>query len=104
MAGYQTGSQQLIQAGKSMEDTNEQLMSALKQLDSEVEGIAGAWSGQAHTAFASLMEQFSTDANTLNSNLNKIAEAIAGSAANYTKQEEDSAQSVSAIASALGGN
>jgi WXG100 family type VII secretion target len=103
MAGYTTGAPELIQAGKNMENTNEQLMNALKQLDSEVEQIAGAWAGQAHDAFHTLMEQFGTDAKTLNDNLNKIAEAIAGSAAAYTQQEEQSASDVSAITSALGG-
>ncbi|HVV19935.1 MAG TPA: WXG100 family type VII secretion target [Pseudonocardiaceae bacterium] len=103
MAGYQTGAPELIQAGKQMEDTNEQLMNALKQLDSEVEGVAGAWAGQAHTAFQSLMEKFAGDAKNLNDALNQIAEAIAGSAKAYQQQEEQSAQDVSAIANALNG-
>jgi WXG100 family type VII secretion target len=103
MAGYKTGAPELITAGKNMENTNEQLMNSLKQLDGEVEAIAAAWSGQAHSAFHALMEKFGEDATNLNQNLNKIAEAIAGSAAAYTQQEEQSSQDVSAITSALGG-
>lgn len=103
MAGYQTGAPQLIQAGKQMEDTNQQLQAALKQLDSEVEGVASAWAGQAHTAFVNLMTKFGEDAQNLNNALNQIAEAIAGSAKAYQQQEEEAAQSVSSITSALGG-
>ncbi|HWC83909.1 MAG TPA: WXG100 family type VII secretion target [Pseudonocardiaceae bacterium] len=103
MAGYQTGAPELIQAGKQMESANEQLQANLKNVMSEVEGVAGAWSGQAHSAFVQLMDSFNTDAQKLNENLNKIAEAIAGSAQAYQRQEEESAQSVSSIASALKG-
>lgn len=103
MAGYQTGAPELIQAGKNMENTNEQLQAALKNVMGEVEQIAGSWSGQAHSAFVSLMDQFNEDAQKLNQNLNAIAEAIAGSAAAYQRQEEESAQSVSSISSMLSG-
>jgi WXG100 family type VII secretion target len=103
MAGYQTGAAELIQAAKNMEDTNQQLQGALKNVMGEVENVAASWSGQAHTAFQQLMSQFSDDANKLNQNLNQIAEAVSGSAAAYQRQEEESAQSVSSIQSMLGG-
>lgn len=103
MAGYQTGAAELIQAGKSMNETNQELQANLSQLANEVESIASAWQGQAATAFAQLMEAFQNDAKNLNDSLNKISEAIAGSAQAYQRQEEESAQSVSAITSALGG-
>jgi len=103
MAGYQTGAAELIQAGKNMNDTNQELQANLSQLANEVESIASAWQGQAATAFAQLMDAFQNDAKNLNDSLNKIAEAIAGSAQAYQQQEEESARSVSSITSTLGG-
>jgi|SRR5947209_2216012 len=103
MAGYQTGAQELVQAGQRMEDTNQQLQAALNNVMNEVEGVRGAWSGAAASAFHTLMETYSNDAKKLNDNLQKISEAIAGSADAYRRQEEEAAQSVSSIAQALQG-
>jgi ESAT-6 family protein len=103
MAGYKTGAAELIQAGQRMEDTNEQLQAALQQVMNEVENIRGAWKGSAASAFQNLMETYARDAKDLNDNLNKISEAIAGSAQAYQRQEEESAQSVNSIMGMLNG-
>jgi WXG100 family type VII secretion target len=102
MAGYTTGVPELIQAGKNMEDANANLQSELSQLAGSVEGIAGAWKGSASQAFTTLMGRFQEDAKKLNDSLQNIAEQIAGSADVYQRQEEEAAQSISAITGALG--
>lgn len=103
MAGFQTGAQELTQAAGKMEDTNQQLQSALSQLANEVEQVQGAWSGSAASAFQTLMEQFQSDAKNLNNDLNQIAEAVTGNAKAYAQQEEESQQSINSIVSALNG-
>lgn len=102
MAGFQTGSAELLQAAKQMEDTNAQLMSNLSTLASEVEQVASGWSGTAHTAFQNLMTKFHDDASNLNNDLQQIAEAVTGNARAYQQQEDEAQQSISAITNALG--
>jgi WXG100 family type VII secretion target len=103
MAGFQTGAAELQKAGQQMEDSNLQLMSNLSRLASDCEQIQGTWSGVAATAFQNLMHRFQDDAKNLNDSLNQISESIGANAANYARQEQESADSVSKISSALGG-
>jgi WXG100 family type VII secretion target len=103
MAYFQTGSTELRQAAKSMEDGNANLMQQLSQLASAVEGVSGAWVGQAHTAFQTLMSRFAEDSKKLNDSLVQIAEQVSGSATDYDVQEQQAQQSLSAITNTLGG-
>ncbi|HEX3791408.1 MAG TPA: WXG100 family type VII secretion target [Pseudonocardiaceae bacterium] len=103
MAGFTTGSPELLQAGKQLEDTNQQLMAALNSLEQEVEGVAGAWSGSAASAFQTLMQHFSDDAKKLNTDLDQISQAVTGNAKAYQQQEDESQQSLSSIISGLSG-
>jgi WXG100 family type VII secretion target len=101
--GYTTGAAELTKAAQQMESTNTQLMNNLKKLSDEVEQVASSWKGQAATAFQTLMSKFSDDAQKLNKDLDTISQAVTGNANAYRQQEDEAAQSVSAIASALGG-
>lgn len=104
MAGqFQTGAAELQKAGQQMVDTNQQLMSNLSKLAGECENIKGTWKGQAAIAFGNLMERFMADAKNLNSSLDEIASAVGSNAANYARQEEEAQQSISSIATTLGG-
>jgi WXG100 family type VII secretion target len=103
MAGYTTGADELLKAGQQMEDANNQLQSNLAKLAGECEQMESSWSGQAATAFQNLMGRFQTDAKNLNTSLQSISEAIAGNANAYRQQEQEASESVSRIASALGG-
>lgn len=103
MAGYETGSEQLRQAARQMEDANVQLQSHLSALANDVAAVQGAWTGQAASAFQTLMEKFQGDAKQLNDSLQNISEQVVGSAQAYDRQEEEANQSVSAITQALGG-
>jgi WXG100 family type VII secretion target len=103
MAGsFQTGSAEMLQAVKSMEETNQQLQGNLKNLESEVEGVASAWQGTAAAAFNTLMAKFNEDATKLNQDLNQISEAVTGNQKNYQAQEDESQSSMTSILGGLG--
>lgn len=103
MAGYQTGAPELKKAAQNMENTNQALQANISQLGNVLASTQGAWQGQAATAFHNLMERFQTDAKQLNDSLNQIAEQVTGSANEYTRQEEESSQSLSKLTQTLGG-
>jgi WXG100 family type VII secretion target len=100
MASFQTGSAEMLAAVKSMEEVNQSLQQSLKNLESEVEAVAGAWQGNAATAFNNLMMKFNEDATNLNKDLSQIAEAVTGNNSNYQAQEESAQSSMTSI---LGG-
>ena len=64
--------------------------------------LAGAWRGEAATAFAGLMARWDADARALNEALRAIGEAIQGSGGRYQAQEEQHASTLSTISAALG--
>jgi ESAT-6 family protein len=103
MAGYEAGSAELKQAARQMQDGNGQLQQQLSKLGSEVEGVAGSWAGDAHTAFQVLMGRFHEDATKLNDALVQISEQVGLSATEYESQEAQSQSSISNITNALGG-
>jgi WXG100 family type VII secretion target len=103
MAGYQTGTPELQKAAQNMENTNQQLQSNIKQLESILATTQPAWQGQAATAFAHLMQRFQEDATKLNQSLMQIAEQVTGAASSYAQQEENASQQMSRITQALGG-
>jgi WXG100 family type VII secretion target len=103
MAGFETGSAELMQAAGEMENANQDLQSQLSQLATAVDAVEGAWKGMAATAFQQLMMKFGQDAKSLNEALLAISEQVTGSAQAYQAQEEAANQSVSQIMSTLEG-
>lgn len=103
MAGQQftTGSTEMLQAVKTMEDVNQQLQGSLRALQGEVEQVAGAWKGSAATAFANLMARFNEDATKLNNDLQQISEAVSGNNKTYQANEENAQSSISGIMNGL---
>jgi WXG100 family type VII secretion target len=103
MEGYQTGHPELKSAAEELVNGNSDLMQQLSQLATAVDGVAGQWTGAAHTAFNTLMGKFQADAKTLNDKLLVIAENVSGSADAYQRQEEQASESLSQISTALEG-
>lgn len=99
--GYQTGAPELLKAAQDINDTNDQLQGLLNSLLSKLEPLQSAWTGQAATAFHTLLERYATDARTLNDSLVKIGEQVTGSAHTYTRQEEEQASTMSRLTQAL---
>ena len=101
MAGqFTTGSVEMLAAVSSMEQTNQALQGNLKNLQSEVEGVAASWAGTAASAFQSLMAKFNEDALKLNQDLQQIAEAVGSNQKAYQASEDEQHSTMTQI---LGG-
>ena len=103
MVGYTTDQAALDKAAGDMLNTNDQLMSALTKMASELEPLRTAWAGDAATAFQNLIERFQEDAKTMNSALDNIANNVSANAKKYAAQEAEQQQSLSGIMNTLGG-
>lgn len=101
-AGYGTSTAEMQRAGQHVLGVNQEVQAELGTLRSSLAPLAGAWRGEASTAFAGLMARWDADARALAEALDAIGSAIQGSATAYQQQEDEQAQSLSAIRSALG--
>ncbi|HEV7788992.1 MAG TPA: WXG100 family type VII secretion target [Pseudonocardia sp.] len=101
-AGYGTTTEQMQRAAQQVVAVNEQVQSQLAALRNQLAPLAGAWRGEASTAFQGLMARWDSDAKTLNEALRGIGEAIQGSGRGYQQAEDQQHQSLSAIQGALG--
>ena len=81
---------------------NDTVQADLATLRSRLVPLAGAWRGDAATAFATLMARWDADAKSLNDALRGIGEAIQGSGVSYQAQEDQHAGGLSSIRAALG--
>lgn len=100
MAQFTTGSSEMMQGVRSLQEMNESLQASLRQLQGEVESIGGSWSGAAATAFQNLMMRFNEDASKLNQNLQQMSEAMTGNNQAYQASEEANQSEMSKL---LGG-
>lgn len=103
MAG-QFGAQfeQMQGAANHVAEVNQSVQGQLASLRNQLAPLAGAWKGQAATAFAVLMERWDADARGLNEALNSIGEQIRGSGSTYAQTDEAENQSYTRISQALG--
>jgi WXG100 family type VII secretion target len=101
--GQQFGTQveQMQAAANHVAEVNQSVQGQLSALSNQLAPLAGAWQGQAATAFQMLMERWNTDARNLNEALNNIGEQIRGSGATYAQADESEHQSFSRINAAL---
>lgn len=100
--GYGTSTAEMAQAGRHVLTVNQEVQSELAGLRSSLGPLAGAWQGQASATFTQLMARWDQDARSLSGALEAIGTAIQGSAAAYQQQEDQQAEGMSAIRSALG--
>jgi len=103
MAG-QFGAQfeQMQEAANHVAEVNQSVQGQLSGLRSQLAPLAGAWTGQAASAFQMLMERWDNDARSLNEALNSIGEQIRGSGTTYAQADESENQSYTRISQALG--
>jgi WXG100 family type VII secretion target len=99
--GYGTTPEEMQRAAARVMSVNDQVQANLASLRNQMAPLAGAWQGQAATAFQGLMARWDTDARSLNEALRGIGEAIRGTGQNYAQAEEQHSQSLSAIQNAL---
>lgn len=100
--GYGTTTEEMQRAAQHVMSVNERVQADLASLRNQLAPLAGAWRGEASTAFQGLMARWDTDARTLNEALRGIGEAIQGSGQSYAVQEQQQSQNLSAIRGALG--
>lgn len=101
-AGFGTTPEEMQRASQHVGQVNEQVQSQLATLRSQLGPLAGAWRGEASTAFQGLMARWDTDARTLNQALLGIGEAIRSSGGAYLAADQEHAQGMSTIRGALG--
>jgi WXG100 family type VII secretion target len=89
-------------AAHHVAEVNQSVQSQLMSLRNQLAPLAGAWKGQASTAFNLLMQRWDNDARALNEALNSIGEQIRGSGATYAQADETENQTYSRISQALG--
>jgi WXG100 family type VII secretion target len=99
--GYGTTPEEMQRAAARVMSVNDQVQANLASLRNQLAPLAGAWQGQASTAFQALMARWDTDARSLNEALRGIGEAIRGTGQNYAQAEEQQSRSMSSIQSAL---
>lgn len=97
MAGFQAGSQELMQAAKRMDETNQALQANLKQVESAAESVEGAWRGSAAAAFQQLIQRYSADAKKLQESLRGIKDNIEGTARTTQQTEDEASSGISSI-------
>ena len=102
MAG-QFGAQfeQMQAAANHVAEVNQSVQGQLLALRNQLAPLAGAWKGQAATAFGLLMQRWDTDARNLNEALHGIGEQIRGSGATYAQADEAEHHTYSRISQAL---
>ena len=64
-AGYGTTTEELQRAAQQVAQVNEQVQAQLAALRNQLAPLAGAWRGEASTAFQGLMARWDSDARTL---------------------------------------
>jgi WXG100 family type VII secretion target len=94
--------EQMQSAANHVAEVNQSVQGQLSGLRNQLAPLAGAWKGQASTAFHLLMERWDTDARNLNEALNSIGEQIRGSGTTYAQADENENQTYSRISQALG--
>lgn len=100
--GYGTSVEEMQAAAAHVFEVNDSVQSQLSTLQNQLAPLAGAWKGQASTAFQTLMQRWDANAKTLNEALRGIGETIQVSGGAYAAQEEQEQQSMSNITNALG--
>jgi WXG100 family type VII secretion target len=100
--GFGTTVEEMQRAGRHVFAVNDTVQADLATLRSRLGPLAGAWRGEASTAFTGLMARWDADARVLSEALRTIGEAIQGTGASYQAQEEQHSGELSAIRAALG--
>jgi WXG100 family type VII secretion target len=93
--------EEMTAAANHVAEVNQSVQGQLMGLRNQLAPLAGAWKGQAATAFQLLMERWDTDARNLNEALSSIGEQIRGSGTTYAQADEAENQTYSRISQAL---
>lgn len=87
--GFGTSVDTMQTAGSHVFDVNEAVQGQLSTLKNQLAPLAGAWTGNASTAFQTLMVRWDENARSLNDALRAIGEAIQASGVTYDTTDQD---------------
>ena len=100
--GFGTTTEEMTRAAQHVDAVNESVRAELAGLRAKIEPVVRAqWTGQASLVFANLMQRWDADAQKLNEALQSIGAQLQTTGRTYEEQEQQQAQSMSGIASAL---
>ncbi len=102
MDGFGTSTEEMGRAGAHVLSVDSEVQAELRTLQSRLAPLAGAWTGDAATRFAQLMQRWDADAQALNVALRGIGEAVQATGTAYQAQEDERAAQMNAITAALG--
>ena len=102
VAGFGTTVEEMARTARHVLAVDAEVQADLAALRGQLAPLAGAWRGDAATAFAGLMARWDADARSLSEALRAIGEAIEGSGRGYQQQEEAHSAGLSALRAALG--
>lgn len=101
MSGFNVTTADLDALAKHIGTISEQIQGQARTVRDAAQGVASGWSGNAATAFQSLMTRMDEDVVKLDRALQAIQEQIASTADVYARNEEEQESSVSSIANRL---
>lgn len=101
-SGFGTETETMATASVHVGDVNEQVGAQLRTLNSQLAPLAGAWQGQASTAFQNLITRFNENAEKLRTALQGISEQLKGASTTYATEDETQQAAMSNIQNVLG--
>ena len=101
MSGFTATPAELDALAKHIGDISDQIQAEARTVQGAADGVASGWSGNAATAFQSLMARMNEDVTKLDRALQAIQQQIASTADVYARNEEEQEQSVTGIAGRL---
>lgn len=88
---FRTDVATMNQAANNVDRVNGDVQAELTRLRGTVEGMSGAWKGQAQASFFGLMERWNQSARQLNEALMSIADNIRANATAFDQTDVDNA-------------
>lgn len=101
MQGVESSIETLVQASRDVREKQGEVEEHLRNLASEVDRLADAWTGEAGSAFQQLMERWNEDAGKLREAMSDIADLLEQSADKYQDDQDAHRESINAIDSEL---
>ena len=98
---FRTEADVMVTTAGQVDNTNSEVQSELSRLRGVVDGLRGAWSGQAQASFDELMQRWDTNAKDLSDALTSISENIRANARAFENMETSNVQSFNHVGGGL---
>ncbi|AWB81286.1 WXG100 family type VII secretion target [Corynebacterium yudongzhengii] len=95
---FRTESEVMVATAGNVDGVNSNVQAELNRLRGVVDGLRGAWAGNAQVSFDNLMERYNTAAHQLQEALASISDNLRSNAHNFSDVEATNAQAFNAVA------